>query len=385
MMERSAMKFGSYCAIAAASVLLGGCASWNPFASSPKQKPAELTALTPTAEVRSEWQANIGNGEEYTFTPLVVGGNVYAAAKDGALARYDEGRQTWRINVGQVISAGVGGNDKVVVVGTAKGEVLVFNAGSGEPAWKAQVSSEILAAPAVNAQLVVVRSGDARIFAFDVKTGKRLWVYQRSTPNLSLRTPAGVALGSRAIFAGFPGGKLVALNPANGAPLWESTVAQPKGTTELERIADLTSAPVVFGNSVCAAAYQGRVACFDQGNGNLSWSREISSINGLDVDVKGVYVSDENGMVQAYDRSNGANLWKQEKLRYRGLSRPIVVGRYVMVGDKLGVVHVLRPDNGEFAARYTTDGSALSASPQSYRNGVVMQTRNGGVYALSVR
>lgn len=387
MMKRGPvkLKLGIYCAVAAASVLLGGCASWNPFASEPKQKPAELAAFTPVAEVRSDWQVTVGRSEEYTFTPLVVGNNVYAAAKDGTLARYDNGRQEWRINVGQSISAGVGGNGKVVAVGSPKGEVLVFDAANGALAWKAQVSSEVLAAPAVNEQLVVVRSGDARIFAFDVKTGKRLWVYQRSTPTLSLRTPVGVVFGGRGILAGFPGGKLVALNPANGAPTWESTVALPKGTTELERIADLTSAPVVFGNSVCAAAYQGRVACFDLGNGNLNWSRDISSINGIDVDHKGVYVSDENGIVQAYDRNNGASLWKQDKLRYRVLSKPVVVGRYIAVGDKLGVVHVLRPDNGEFAARFMTDGSALSANPQNFRDGFVVQTRNGLLHALFVK
>ncbi|MBV2233959.1 MAG: outer membrane protein assembly factor BamB [Sterolibacterium sp.] len=386
MKSGNSVKLGLCCTLAAASVLLTSCASWNPFASKPKYKPAELTTLTATADIRSEWQANVGSSGEYTFTPLVVGNTVYAAARDGTLARYDNGQQVWRIRADQAISAGVGGNGKVVAVGSPKGAVLVFDAANGQLLWKAQVSSEVLAAPAVNEQLVVVRSGDARIFAFDATTGKRLWVYQRSTPTLSLRTPVGVVLaGGRGILAGFPGGKLLLLNPANGAPMWESTVAIPKGTTELERIADLTSAPVVFGNSVCAAAFQGRVACFDLGNGNLSWSRDISSISGLAADLKGVYVSDENGQVQAYDRSNGASLWKQDKLRYRGLSRPVIVGRHVAVGDKFGVVHVMRPDNGEFVARFTTDGSALAADPQNYRDGFVVQTRNGLLHALFVK
>lgn len=374
-----------YCALATAALLLSGCASLNPFASKPRHVPAELTAFTATANVHSVWQASLGRSGTYIFTPQVVGESVYAAAADGTLARYDAGRQAWRVNAGQKLSAGVGSNGQQVVVGTPKGGVLVFDAANGAALWQAQVSSEILAAPKVHEELVVVRSGDARIFAFDARTGKRLWVYQRSTPTLFLRTPTGVVFGGGHVLVGFPGGKLVALNPANGAPMWERTVSLPKGTTELERIADLGSAPVVFGNAVCAAAYQGRVACFGLSSGNLLWSREVSSISGLDVDVKGVYVSDENGVVHAYDRNNGTNLWTLESLRYRGLGKPIVVGRHVVVGDKLGVLHVLRPDTGEFAARYSTDGSALDADPQSYRDGFVVQTRNGALHALSVK
>ncbi|MBI3525063.1 MAG: outer membrane protein assembly factor BamB [Betaproteobacteria bacterium] len=372
-------------------VLVGGCSTiekLNPFSSSdPKQKPAELVAFTPTLELRSAWQASVGGSGEYVLTPAVVGDSVYAAAQDGTLARYDDGRQVWRIAAGQAVSGGVGSDGKLVVVGTPKGEVLAFDAATGKPAWKASVSSEVLAAPVVGDGMVAVRSGDSRIFAFEAADGKRRWVYQRSTPALSLRSNVGVIITGHAVLAGFPGGKLVAVSTANGVALWEGTVAIPKGSTELERIVDITSAPVVEGREVCAVAYQGRVACFDTGSGNLLWSREISSSAGLDMDAKGVYVSDENGVLQAFDRSNGASLWKQDKLLRRQLSRPLVLGSplsgYLAVADYQGIVHLLRRDDGSFAARIASDGSAVSADPLSIKNGLVIQTRNGGIYALT--
>lgn len=371
--------------LVAAAMALGACSSLNPFVSEPKNKPAELTSFTPTADLRSDWQAEIGRSREFVFTPAVVGSSVYAAAEDGALARFDNGREAWRINVGQPLSGGVGSNGKLVAVGSAKGDVLVFDAASGKPVWKTQVSSEVLAAPTVGENLVVVRSGDSRIFGFDAKDGKRLWVYQRSTPTLSLRSHVGVVLGGRAVLAGFPGGKLVALSAVNGAALWESTVALPKGATELERVADITSIPVVYGNAVCAVAYQGRVACFELSNGNALWSREISSSSGIDVDQKGVYVSDEKGAVQAYDRSNGSSLWKQDKLSYRGLSKPLAMGAYIAVADSFGIVHLLRRDDGSFAGRFNTDGGAVIADPQNFRDGFVVQTRSGTIHSLSVK
>lgn len=366
-----------------ASLALTACSSLNPFASEPRLKPADLVAFKPTADVVVQWQASVGRGEEYVFSPAVVGESVYVAGADGSLARLDAGRQVWRVQAGQPLSAGVGSNGRLVAVGTPKGEVLTFDAATGKPLWQVKVSSEILAAPTVADDMVVARSGDSRIYGLAATDGKRRWVYQRDTPTLAVRNSAGVVLGGRAILAGFPGGKLLALNPANGGALWEATVAVPKGTTELERVADVTSLPVVYGSTVCAVAYQGRVACFELSNGKLLWSRDVSSTAGIDVDQKAVYVSDDKGNVLAYDRSNGASLWKQDKLSWRNLFKPLVAGSYLVVPDGLGVIHLLNLGNGSFAARYP--GGKVMSDPKSFKEGFVVQMQDGTAYALSIR
>lgn len=372
-----------------AALALGACSTvekLNPFGSSgPKVKPAELAPIQSTAELKSAWQASVGSAGEFTFSPAVVGDSVYAAARDGAIARFDGGRQVWRIAAGQPISGGVGSDGKLVVVGTPKGEVLAFDAATGREAWKARVSSEVLAAPAVTDGLAIVRSGDSRIFGFDAVDGKRRWVYQRSTPTLSLRSNVGVVSAGKVTLAGFPGGKLVAIANNNGAAVWEVTVALPKGATELERVADVTSSPVVSGSTVCAAAFQGRAACFDSNTGNTIWSREMSSSAGLDMDSRHVYVTDDKGAVHALDRNSGASVWKQDKLALRGLSRPLALGAQVAVADYQGVVHLLRGNDGAFAARATTDGSAVRAEPVRFGAGFLVQTANGGLYALEAR
>lgn len=374
------------CLLLALSVLLGACSAMNklnPFSSSAsKIKPAELVSFQPSIGIKTQWNLSVGKSEEYTLTPAVVGDSVYVGSKNGTLARYDNGREVWRINVGQTISGGVGADRQVVAVGTAKGEVLAFDSADGKPKWQTRASSEVLAAPAVGEGLVIVRSGDARVFAFEQADGKRKWVYQRTMPALTLRTNAGVLLAGPGILAGFPGGRLVAIATSNGAALWEMSIAQPKGATELERVADITSTPVLDVRNACAVAFQGRAACIDISNGSSLWSREISSSAGLDIDSKAVYVSDDKGAVQAFDRYTGASLWKQTALAHRGLSRPIALGQHIAVGDAQGYIHVLRRDDGAFAARMSTDGSAIAAEPQPTENGFVIQTKNGGIYSL---
>ena len=97
-----------------------------------------------------------------------------------------------------------------------------------------------------------------------------------------MRSAAPPVFAERFVFAGFPGGKLVALALQNGAPVWEGPVASPKGATELDRVADIVSVPVIDGRQICSVAFQGRVACFDMGQGGaLIWARDISSAAGL--------------------------------------------------------------------------------------------------------
>ena len=369
------------------AVVLAGCSTLdalNPFSSS-GPKMAELQPIETRADVRVLWEEGVGKGGDYTFVPAVVASSVYVAARDGTVARLDDGKQVWRIQVEQPLSGGVGADPRMLVVGTAKGDVLALSTADGSLLWKAKASSEIVAPPAVSAGLVIVRSVDHRLAAYDSANGKRKWLYQRPSTPLSLRVTASPVVIEKYVFAGFPGGKLIAVSAENGAPLWEGTVALPKGATELDRVADVTSAPVIDGRMICAAAFQGRVACFDLGNGNLMWSRDISSAAGLAIDSRYVYVADDKGAVHALDKASGAGLWKQDKLFLRRLTAPQSLRNLVVVADAKGIVHFLSRDDGGFVARLATDGSAIQAPLQRLGSSLVLQTSSGRVLAIEAQ
>ena len=356
------------------------------FGSGPALKPAELVAIKPTATARVLWQGDAGTAEKYAFTPAIAGNSVYVAGAAGQIVRFDagSGKVLARIETKHRLSGGVGSDGRLILAGTARGEVLAFDEG-GKQLWKSQLTGEVLSAPQTDLGIVVVRSGDGRIFGLDAATGTRKWVYQRTLPALTVRTHAGVVLYRDAVFAGFAGGRLVALAINNGNVGWEATVALPKGATELERVADISSLPVIDGRQSCAVAFQGRVACFDLTKGTLGWARDISSVAGMAIDDRNVYVSDDKGAVVAFEKSTGASQWKQDKLFGRRISGPIAVGKHVAVGDYQGYVHFLSRDDGSFAARIATDGSAIIARPMVLNDGVLVQTRNGGVFAITIQ
>lgn len=379
--------------IAACLVLLGGCQTVGDTydrwfgKSQVSRKPAELVAIQPTAAAKLLWQGSVGGAGKDMFFPEVSGKVVYAANAAGQITGFDvaSGRQVARIDAGQRISGAVGSGGAMVLAGTAKGEVLAFDS-DGKALWKARLSGEVLSPPVMQDGVVVARAGDGSIFGLDAATGKRKWIYQRSTPALSLRSHAGVVVERGAVFSGFAGGRLVALSLATGNVGWEAVVALPRGTTELERVADITSLPVVDQRQVCAVAFQGRIACFDLVRGATLWARDTSSVAGMAADARYVYVTDDKDALIALDKTTGASIWKQDKLAGRGVSGPLAFGRYVVVGDYQGFVHVLSREDGSFAARIATDGSAIGAAPAALTaDSFVVQTRNGGVFAFTVQ
>ena len=384
------MKLAIYVVVA---VLVTGCAtvtdsSLNPMnwfgSKSPAAKMAELPEIKASVTLRTLWQVSAGGAGDAVFSPAIANGSVFAAAADGNVSRFDSttGRQIWRVSSGERLSSGVGSDGDLVVVGTSKGDVIAFN-GDGVLIWKARVTSEVLAAAVVTGDLVIVRSADSRIYGLNAKDGKRRWIYQRATPTLAVRSPSGVSLLRGNLYAGFSGGKMIALTASNGGMRWESTVSVPKGATEIERVTDVVGLPFTSDREICAVAYQGRIACFDSNNGTVLWARDMSSTSGVGGDSRVILVSDDKGGVHALDRSTGNSLWKQDKLFLRNLSAPLSLGAQVVaVADIQGFVHLLSRESGAFVGRIATDGSAISTNPIMFDRGILVQTRNGNIFAF---
>jgi outer membrane protein assembly factor BamB len=366
-----------------------GCStlsSLNPFASKPstRNQPVVLVDFKQTLHTKTVWSTSVGKADKYVFSPAVVGNDLFTAAADGTINKLDvaTGRSIWRINAGMPLTAGVASDGDTVIVAGEKGTVLAFD-GQGKLRWKSQATSEILSTPAVGQGIVVVRSLDNRVIGLDVETGTRKWLLQRTAPPLSLRSAPGITIANGNAYVGLAGGRLLALALNNGAPRWEVAVGDPRGTTELERIADISGAPVVLGRDVCAVAYQGRVACLDAISGQGRWAKALSSDAGAAMDERAVYAADERGALNAYTRDGGASLWRNNQLANRGLSTPVTSDVAVATGDYQGYVHFFSKQDGLMLARVATDGSPVLATPLFARGNFIFQTQSGTVVAIA--
>jgi outer membrane protein assembly factor BamB len=320
--------------------------------------------FTPEMEVRELWTVDVGSlaGKfDARLAPVIDAKTIYVTNAKGlvhALAA-DSGRLLWETDTGMSVTGATGVGEGLIVVGTRKGEVVALDAGSGERRWSGKVSSEVQAPPAIGKGMVVVQTVDGKIVGLNANDGKPLWVFDRSEPALSLHGTSTPVVAADFVLAGFANGKIVALQLKDGKLLWEYTVAQPRGRNEIERLVDVDSSALLWGDTLFAVAYQGRGIAVDLRTGRELWTRDVSSYAGLDADRGAVFIADDKGRVLAFDQRAGASLWRQEKLRGRGLSAPVLHDKAVVVGDFEGYLHWLARDDGHFVARYRLDSAPI--------------------------
>ncbi len=361
--------------------LLGAC-SW--FSASTKPQPAELVTLSTKSVLTPLWTVSLSSAG-VGFRPVAAGDSVIAAAADGTVIRVaaKTGKVVWRQSLPQDLVAGVGSDGETAVVAARDGSLIALDS-TGKTRWSVALGVEVVTVPAVGEGMVVVRGSDNRISAFELESGKRRWTLQRQAPTLMLRQTGAINIDGSTVYAGLPGGRMLAMNAQNGAVRWEVAVTQARGSNEIERIADVVALPVVNGRDVCAASFQGRLACFETSTGRGLWVRDMSSVAGLDLDSAAAYVVDDKDQVHAYSRS-GASLWRNDKFSFRGLTRPLASGPFVVVGDASGFVHAVTREDGAVAGRIATDGSAILAGPILVDGILVVQTSAGSLAGFSAQ
>ncbi|HYA59758.1 MAG TPA: outer membrane protein assembly factor BamB [Burkholderiaceae bacterium] len=362
------------------ALLLAACSS-----SSEHAKPMSLEAIASPIEVRRVWDVELGDSEGTFLRPCVLEQAVYAASRKGSLVRIDpsSGKEVWRVQVSGGITAGVGSDGLTVAVVGPRGNVQAYDA-EGKALWQAQAPSDVVAPPLVGHDLVLVRSTDQRITAYEAASGKRRWVFQKQQPPLALRTEADLTLSGENVLVGFPGGRLGSIALSNGAGRWEAAVSEPKGATEVERLADVIGVPGLVEGDVCTASYQGRIGCFDARNGDLRWAREFSAGAGVAVSDDAVYGVDASSHVTGFKRTSGASLWQNAALANRGLSAPVIVGKLLATGDFEGRIHFLRREDGKLVGRFDAAAGRVISTPQTWNGLALFQTARGHLILLSV-
>jgi len=357
---------------------LGGCSM---FGSGPaKPQPAELQPVTALVQVRQAWATRVGQ-VNFPLDTGVSGTSVAVASGDGTVALLDAqtGRDFWRLALNTPLAAGAGNDGKVVAVVTKANEVVAMQ--DGRELWRQKLGAQAFTAPFVAGARVFVLAADRSVNAFDGQTGRKLWTQQRPNEPLILRQ-SGVMLAVGDTLVVGLAGRLAGLNPSTGSIRWEAPIATPRGINDVERLVDLVGHVSRQGDVVCARAFQASVGCVNAARGNLLWTKPANGVQGLDGDDRFVFGTEADGNVIAWRRTDGERAWTTDRLRYRGLTAPLVVGRSIAIGDFTGYLHLLSREDGSLLNRLPTDGTAIAATPVLVGNTLVAVTQGGGVYGF---
>lgn len=345
-----------------------------------KPRPAELAPNAGLLGVHLAWTSKVGV-INFPLDVKVSGNTVAVASSDGVVGSFDArtGAELWRTNVGDPIVAGVGSDGRFAAVVTRGNELVVLDA--GRETWRQKLPAQGFTAPLVAGGRVFLLAADRSVTAFDAASGRKLWNQQRPGESLVLRQSGVLLAVGDTLVAGLSG-RLVGINPSSGATVWEAPIASARGTNDIERLVDLVGRVSRDGDVVCARAFQAAVGCVDTARGTLLWTKPANGSVGVHGDDKYVFGVESDGKVLAWRRADGERAWASERLRYRSLTAPLVVGRSIAVGDDAGLVHWLSREDGSALTRVATDGSAVVAAPVLAAGALVVVTRSGGIFGF---
>jgi outer membrane assembly lipoprotein YfgL len=354
--------------------VLAGCASNS------RPDPTPLEPLSPKVTGRQLWKQSMGK----VRFPLAVAVNngVFTVADDSGTVmalEADTGKELWRAEAGEKLSAGVGSDGRFTSVVTRENELVTLE--GGKVRWRKSLPSRVVTAPLVAGERVFVLAVDRSVHAFDAVDGRKLWSYSRPSDALNLAA-GGVLMPFKDTLVVGQGGKLAGLDPLRGSLRWEASVASPRGTNEVERLADLVGPAARVGETICARAFQSAVACVNAERGTVQWTRNAGGLSGISADDTMVVGVDASDRIAAWKTADGAPAWTVDKLLYRYVSAPIVVGKAVVVGDLEGQVHWFTRDTGEAVLRLPTDGTPIRVPAVASGLTLLVVTSDGGLYAF---
>ncbi|WP_440874561.1 outer membrane protein assembly factor BamB [Thalassotalea sp. PLHSN55] len=365
------------------------------------QRIAEIVEIDEKFQTQTLWIKNIGSGVDDYFSkikPHPAYGKVFTASREGDAVALDAqtGETIWSVDLSDIddergyfdekiealINGGpVSGINKVFYT-TENGEIFALNAETGELDWQSKVKGEIIAAPAIDSGIIVVNTASGILKAFNASNGEEVWEVVQDVPALTLRGTSSPTIAAGGVIVGTPSGEVTVYILEKGQQGWTVEVGEATGSTELQRVVDVDTTPVVYGDKIYSVSSRGNLIAIELRTGRILWKRQYSSYAQMAIAGNNLYLTDVSGHVYAIDRNNGLERWSQLGLSNRNVTGPVIEGQYVVVGDYQGYLHWLEQETGDIVARHYIDGSGIHTTPSVSNNIVYSQSRDGQLQAV---
>ncbi|MEQ4531712.1 MAG: outer membrane protein assembly factor BamB [Mixta sp.] len=376
--------------------LLSGCSLFSGEEDVVKMAP--LPKVENQFDPQEVWSTSVGDGIGDFYSnlhPAWQDGTVYAADRFGIVKALDagDGSQKWKVNLSTdngffskntpaLLSGGVTAAGEHIYIGSERALVYALNSADGSVAWQTKVAGEALSRPVVSDGLVLIHTSNGMLQGLDQSSGVVKWTVNLDMPALSLRGESAPATAFGGAIVGGDNGRVSAVILNQGQIIWQQRISQPSGATEIDRLSDVDTTPVIVNGVVYALAYNGNLTALDLRSGQILWKREIGSVKDFIVDAGRIYLVDQDDRIVALNADGGVAIWRQSDLLHRNLTSPVLYNGYIVVGDSEGYLHWMNTDDGRFVAQQKVDGSGFQTEPVVASDKLLIQAKNGEVYSI---
>ena len=381
--------------------VVAGCS----FLGKERIKPNSLLPFAETVVVEKVWtfdsKTRLDKGDiSLVPVPSVLGENVIIPARNGivTILKLATGQIEERIELGfqSLSQIGVEVEEKTYNFAfvSADGRLTFFNS-KNKVLWSTQLNGIVRMAPKIGELGVIVRQEDNKVLAYDKAGGKLLWSISKRNMPLILHAQSdmrfvgdestGLTTEKNNLAVNLAGGELILLNSKTGSVLWEKRLAFPKGQNEVERIVDLLGAPFLDNQEICTSVYQTKLVCVDKGTGDVEWENPEKILSPGFFKFPVVATVGLKDQVKLFNREENVEVWRNEELRYRELSKPIIWNDSVWLIDSFGILHGLSILDGNTICRYDLNRKSDIVSFIVTRSGLLITDEDGHTILIKKR
>jgi outer membrane protein assembly factor BamB len=352
-------------------------------------KPQALEALPSKIKVENNWTVSAGGSHKpvgYNKRKPVVKQNiVYTADTKGLVQAVNakNAKLLWSNALGQEVASGPVVENGLIALGMTDSSLVILDKTTGKKNWQTTISGEVLANPVITKDKVIVKTIDGNLYAFDSKKGNQIWIVNHGAPELVLKASSSPVVMGNLLLVGFSDGKLDAIDINTGALVWQRSIAYASGASDVERLVDIDADPIIDGKVAYIASYQGYLGAISLNDGQFLWQKPASVYKNMTLGTDTLYLTDSDDVLWSIAKNTGKVNWKQDTLKARGLTEPVLMNNHLIVGDNTGYLHVISLETGELLARSQLSG-AIDSAPVATKGKLYVQTANGMLNQLSV-
>jgi len=341
-----------------------------------------------TAQLGTEslWDIDKKSHEIHTLDMFIYEDFLFTLNHDGVIKKFDvmSGSLLWEKDFNFKVSAGLSGNSDLLYFVSSEGDLWCIDH-NGKELWKSYVGGQVFVSPMPNTTFVTVKLNFNKFIQINNVDGSIEWTYQSPNPPLTINSQGKMSFSNGAIYSGIPGGKLIAIEAKTGLLVWEATISQSKGVTEIDRANDITSQPVIDGPIVYSVSSSGKIAAIDRRSSKTLWDRSLSSFVGLNLYGNDIILVNEIGSIYSLQNEAGKTNWRNADLQYRNIGRGIIAADLIAVGDFDGYLHFIDPSDGKIINRIQlSDSQILDNIINVSDSKLIVRDADGNIHCLEV-
>lgn len=345
------------------------------------------------------WSISAGDGIGAFYSNLRLAfqkNTLFSADRHGIVKALDiaNGNEKWKVDLSEhthffsshlpaLLSGGLAVSGNKVYVGSEKAVVFALNSSDGRVVWKTKVSGEVISRPVISDNTVLIHSSNGQLQALNEFDGALKWTVNLGMPFLSLRGESTPAIAFGAAIVGSDNGYISAVLLQQGKLIWQQRISKLSGATEIDRLNDVDTTPIIIKDTVYTLGYNGNLAALDLRSGQIIWKRELSSVNDFIINAGCIYLVDQDDRLVAIRSESGITAWTQSDLLHRKLTPPVIFKGYIVIGDAEGYLHWIKSSNGCYVAHNLVDSSGFLSAPLVADNKLIIQARGGRVHILT--